>query len=146
MGRCPAGTVARPFHNGLPVRSKFIVLKHRTLHLWLALLLAVIIPISALGNAYTANLLPVAGNTAPDPNQGPTQHEEEETHSQAKIAKEIKRKRGRLLLGRLASALSILRQRPQARTPQTWVPDRSFPAPSTLHLVTSLAHRGPPTA
>jgi len=138
--------MAKPLGDSLTYWIKISVIKRRTIHLWVALLLALLFPLSACGQLFSGTLLFAPGN--PASSQSSNQHEEDETHSHAKVAvvQAIRRKRGRLLLGRRVSVLPALSRDTEADLPRTWVPAAPFRLPSTLHLESTLAHRGPPTA
>jgi len=121
------------------------VLKRRKTLPWIVLVLSLLIP---FGHAVTGNLFRVPINVNPATGQAPVAPEEEETHSHSKVAvaRPAKGKRGRLLISRGWSVLPSLARNSEAELPRSWAHVSIFRLPSTLHLRTSLSHRGPPSA
>lgn len=125
------------------------MIRRRSFHLWIALWLAVIFPISGFGQVLLGYGLTRPGQLSPTQNQTPaqTQHEEDETHSFAKATTKVAgRKLRRILLAQRFSVLPSLAVCQEQKHARRWGPAVTFRLPTSDFLDDSLSRRGPPSA
>lgn len=122
----------------------------RRVQIRIALLLALLIPLTSSGHGFAVNLVSLARQCAPPGGQVPaqTQHEEDETQSSAgvEVPKLPGRKRGRTMFTLRFSSLPALSIIESEQSPLSWTVSRDVVHPITTYLDTALARRGPPTA
>jgi len=124
------------------------MIRRRSSHLWMALWLAVVLPITACGPVFASNLVLLTGQLSPIHAQHSEQseHEEDPAQSFAKLGATLGLRR-RLncplpLCG--GSISSTLAARQELQDPRRWNSSSVFP--SLTWALAGLARRGPPSA
>lgn len=124
------------------------MIRRRPFHLWIALCLAVVLPITASGHVSAGHLIALAGSLSPLGSESPAQApvEEDETHFSAKgeAAKGLGRRRCDPLFVRRTSVLPILAMRQEIRHARPWSAPEAFTLPTSPCLDHSVVRRGPP--
>jgi hypothetical protein len=127
-------------------------IKNHSLQLLLALVLALVLPISSMGAVAGNPFLAPSGQLAPSGNPSPLQtpHEEEDEHpvgAKVACAKSLTKKQRRCLFTFRVSILPSLAVDTKQCAPTYNADDsENYRLPSTVFLTTALAHRGPPAA
>jgi len=123
---------------------------YRRLDLWLALCLAIVLPVTALGQSYAGNPLARVGQLGPGNNQSPVQspHEEDESHSPEKLetTKALGRRLRLVSLARRISVLPTVTESQARRHAAGVTHPHALPLPAPFFLDDALSHRGPPCA
>jgi len=125
------------------------VTRRNPLQICVALWLAVVLPLAVYAQPVVGGRLLQVGWLNPVGTQGPqSQHEEDETHSHAKLAvtKAVQRVEGRFSFVRYWEEPDASEGCPEPQHARSWRLRRTFPLPSGTCLSGALSRRGPPTA